>query len=162
MNDNLILIFAIIISGAIGAYLGMLFIKLKSKSEQSGLEERQNALSATIDDLKQNVSKLENDRDEIRREKEFLNTELTRRNTEYENLQQQNLKRDEELEKRQEQLRKDFELLANKILEDKSEKFTLQNKENIKNLLDPLQEKIKGFEKKVEDTQKKVSVCIRH
>ncbi|MBO6607063.1 DNA recombination protein RmuC [Psychroserpens sp.] len=154
MNDNLILIFAIIISGAIGAYLGMLFIKLKSKSEQSGLEERQNALSATIDDLKQNVSKLENDRDEIRREKEFLNTELTRRNTEYENLQQQNLKRDEELEKRQEQLRKDFELLANKILEDKSEKFTLQNKENIKNLLDPLQEKIKGFEKKVEDTQK--------
>ena len=61
---------------------------------------------------------------------------------------------DAELEKRQEQLRKDFELLANKILEEKSEKFTLQNKENIKNILDPLQEKIKTFEKKVDDTQK--------
>ena len=86
--------------------------------------------------------------------KEFLNAELTRRNTEYDNLQQQNLKRDEELAQQQEQLRKDFELLANKILEEKSNKFTEQNKENIKNILNPLQEKILTFEKKVEDTQK--------
>ncbi|WP_298903503.1 DNA recombination protein RmuC [uncultured Psychroserpens sp.] len=154
MNDNLILILAILISAAIGAYLGMLFIKLKSKSDQSTLEERQHQMTSTIEDLKQNVSKLENTRDEIRREKEFLNTELARKNTEYENLQQQNLKRDEEIEERQEQLRKDFELLATKILDEKSEKFTLQNKENIKNILNPLQEKIQVFEKKVEDTQK--------
>ena len=40
-----------------------------------------------------------------------------------------------------------------KILEEKSSKFTEQNKENIKNILNPLQEKIQGFEKKVEDTQ---------
>ncbi|MCD2259954.1 DNA recombination protein RmuC [Psychroserpens luteolus] len=154
MNDNLILILAIVISAAIGAYLGMLFIKLKSKSEQSTLEERQHQMSSTIEDLKQNLSKLESEREDIRREKEFLNTELARKNTEYENLQQQNLKRDEELEERQEQLRKDFELLATKILDEKSEKFTLQNKENIKNILNPLQEKIQVFEKKVEDTQK--------
>jgi DNA recombination protein RmuC len=154
MNDSLILILAILVSAAIGAYLGMLFIKLKSKSDQSTLEERQNQMSTTIDELKQNLSKIESEREEIRREKEFLNTELTRKNTEYENLQQQNLKRDEELEERQEQLRKDFELLATKILDEKSEKFTLQNKENIKNILNPLQEKIQIFEKKVDDTQK--------
>ncbi|MEH6535686.1 MAG: DNA recombination protein RmuC [Psychroserpens sp.] len=154
MNDSLILILAIIISAAIGAYLGMLFIKLKSKSEQSTLEERQSQMSSTIGDLKQNISKLESERDDIRREKEFLNTELTRKNTEYENLQQLNIKRDEEIEERQEQLRKDFELLATKILDEKSEKFTLQNKENIKNILNPLQEKIQLFEKKVDDTQK--------
>ena len=86
--------------------------------------------------------------------KKFLNAELSRRNTEFENLQQQNLKRDEELAKQQEQLRKDFELMASKILDEKSEKFTLQNKENIKNILNPLEEKIKTFEKKVEDNQK--------
>ncbi|WP_425075878.1 DNA recombination protein RmuC [Psychroserpens sp. S379A] len=154
MNDSLILIVTILISAAIGAYLGMLFIKLKSKSEQSTLEERQQQLSNTINDLKQNLNKLETERDTIRNEKDALNTELTRRNTEYENLQQLNLKRDEELEERQEQLRKDFELLATKILDEKSEKFTLQNKENIKNILNPLQEKIQVFEKKVEDTQK--------
>ena len=154
MNDSLILILAILISAGIGAYLGMLFIKLKSKSEQSTLEERQHQMTSTIESLQLNLTKLESEREDIRREKEFLNTELARKSTEYENLQQQNLKRDEELEERQEQLRKDFELLATKILDEKSEKFTLQNKENIKNILNPLQEKIQVFEKKVEDTQK--------
>ncbi|WP_431106996.1 DNA recombination protein RmuC [Winogradskyella poriferorum] len=154
MNDTLILLIAIIISAIVGAYLGMLFTKLKSKSEQSTLEERQSQLSITINDLKQNISKIESEREEIRREKEFLNAELSRKNTEYENLQEQNLKRDEELAKQQEQLRKDFELMASKILDEKSEKFTIQNKENIKNILNPLEEKIKTFEKKVEDSQK--------
>ncbi|MDT0557672.1 DNA recombination protein RmuC [Ichthyenterobacterium sp. W332] len=154
MNDNLILILAILVSAAIGAYIGMVITKLKSKGEQSSLQERQSQLSKTIDDLKANLSKLEHDREDIRREKEFLNTELTRKSTEFDNLQQLNLKRDQELEERQQQLRKDFELLANKILEEKSEKFTIQNKENIKNILNPLEEKIKTFEKKVEDSQK--------
>jgi len=154
MNDNIILILAILFSGGIGAYIGMTIAKLKSKSEQSTLQERQNQLGLTIEELKHNLVKIEGEREEIRREKEFLNSELTRKNTEYENLQEQNLKRDQELAKQQEQLRKDFELLANKILDEKSEKFTLQNKENIKQILNPLQEKIQVFEKKVEDTQK--------
>lgn len=176
MSDNIILIIAILISAAIGGYLGMLFTKLKSKSEKSTLEERnanlqqqfnefkafhdsenqkQNeAFNLQLNELRQQITKTENEREDIRREKEFLNAELTRRNTEYDNLQQQNLKRDEELAQQQEQLRKDFELLANKILEEKSNKFTEQNKENIKNILNPLQEKIQTFEKKVEDTQK--------
>jgi len=154
MNDSLILILVILISGGIGAYLGMIITKLKSKSQQSTLEERQNQLTNTINELKENLNKIDIDRDAIRKEKELLNSELAKRNTEYKNLQQLNLKRDVELEERQEQLRKDFELLATKILDEKSEKFTLQNKENIKNILNPLQEKIQTFEKKVEDTQK--------
>lgn len=154
MNDNIILILAILISGGIGAYIGMTITKLKSKSEQSTLEERQNQMGLTIDDLKQQLLKLESEREDIRREKEFLNAELTRKNTEFENLQQLNLKRDKELEERQEQLRKDFELLANKILEEKSEKFTNKNKENLDAILKPLQDKIKTFEEKVDLTQK--------
>lgn len=154
MNDNFILILAILISAGIGGYLGVLFTKLKSKSEQSTLKERQNQMQLTIEELKQSLIKTENEREDIRKEKDFLNAELARKNTEYENLHQQNIKRDAELEERQEQLRKDFELLANKILEEKSNKFTEQNKENIKNILNPLQEKIQGFEKKVEASQK--------
>jgi DNA recombination protein RmuC len=154
MNDSLILIITILISAAVGAYLGMLFNKLKSKSEKSTLEERQNQMGLTIEELKEKLSKTESEREDIRREKDFLNAELTRKNTEYENLQQRDAERDAELEKRQEQLRKDFELLANKILEEKSNKFTEQNKENIKNILNPLQEKIKNFEEKVDLTQK--------
>ena len=154
MNDNLILIISIIIFTIIGFILGNYFAKLKSKSEQSTLEERQNQMRLTIDELKQNLNKIESEREHIRSEKELLNSELARKNTEYDNLQEQYLKRDKELEERQEQLRKDFELLANKILEEKSNKFTEQNKENIKNILNPLQEKIKTFEEKVDLTQK--------
>jgi len=173
---DIILILAIIISAAIGAYLGMLFIKLKSKSEQSTLEERNANLSQQLDDartyhqaelqkqqndfnskiteLQQILLKTETVREDIRSEKDLLSTELARRNTEYENLQNLYQKREAEVEDRQQQLRKDFELLATKILDEKSEKFTLQNKENIKNILSPLQEKIMVFEKKVDDTQK--------
>ncbi|MFT5846668.1 DNA recombination protein RmuC [Psychroserpens sp.] len=176
MNDSLILILAILVSAAIGAYLGMLFIKLKSKSEQSTLEERNSNLTQQLQELKilhqtenekqdsyfktklgelaESISKTEQEREEIRKEKDLLNTELARRNSEYENLQKLSDKRDEDIELRQEQLRKDFEILATKILDEKSEKFTLQNKENIKNILNPLQEKIQLFEKKVDDTQK--------
>jgi DNA recombination protein RmuC len=176
MSDNIILIIAIFLSVLIGAYLGKLFSSLKTKGEQSTLEERNTNLEKQFEDFKQfsstenekqnqqfalqlntskeTISKIEVEREAIRREKEFLNAELTRKSTEFENLQQLNIKREEEVELRQEQLRKDFELLANKILEEKSEKFTLQNKENIKQILSPLQEKIQGFEKKVEDSQK--------
>ena len=152
--DNLSLILTIVFFSAIGFFLGAYFNKLKSKSEKSALEERQTQMLINVDELKQNLNKIEAEREDIRREKELLNSELTRRNTEFENLQQLNLKRDKELEERQEQLRKDFELLANKILEEKSTKFTEQNKENIKNILHPLQEKIKTFEEKVDLTQK--------
>lgn len=154
MNDSIILIIAILLSLGIGAYIGMTITKLKSKSDKSTLEERQNQLSSTINDLKENLSKVETERETIRKEKDFLNSELTRKNTEFENLLQQNQKRDAELEERQEQLRNEFKVLANTILEEKSSKFTEQNKENIKQILNPLQEKIKTFEDKVEKSQK--------
>jgi len=51
----------------------------------------------------------------------------------------------------QEKFSKEFEILAMKIFEDKSTKFTVQNKENIDSILRPLNEKIKDFEKKVEE-----------
>ena len=154
MSDFIIQFFAVLIFAVLGFVLGTYFSKLKSKGEQSSLEERLNQAHLTNEDLKQGLSKVEQNREEIRREKELLTSELAIRNTEFENLQQLSLKRDEEIELRQEQLRKDFELLATKILDEKSEKFTLQNKENIKNILTPLQDKIKTFEEKVDLTQK--------
>jgi DNA recombination protein RmuC len=154
MNDNLILVFSILVAAGLGAYLGMLISKLKSKSEKSTLVERENQLNLTNDTLKKTIEEIERERDQFRDEREGLNIELVQKNVEFENLQKQNEQRDKELAKQQEQLRKDFELLANKILEEKSNKFTEQNKEQISNILNPLQEKIKTFEKKVEDTQK--------
>lgn len=57
-----------------------------------------------------------------------------------------------ELKRLQDYFRKEFEVLAGKLLEEKSEKFTRQNQLNMENILKPLRERIKEFEKKVEDS----------
>ncbi|NNC69511.1 MAG: DNA recombination protein RmuC [Flavobacteriaceae bacterium] len=154
MQESLIYILIFVIASLIGVFVGIYINNLKGKVQISALEERDNQLKNSITDLQDKITATEKEREEIRREKDFLNTELTRRNADFENLQQQNLQRDKELAKQQEQLRKDFELLANNILEKSSSKITEQNKENLKSILNPLQDKIKTFEKKVEDTHK--------
>jgi DNA recombination protein RmuC len=48
----------------------------------------------------------------------------------------------------------EFENIANKILDEKSKKFTDQNKTNIDTILNPLKERIKEFEEKVDKAYK--------
>lgn len=59
-----------------------------------------------------------------------------------------------EIEQLQQRFKTEFENLANKILEEKSVKFTEQNRVNLDLVLNPLKEKIKDFEDKVEKTYK--------
>lgn len=62
-----------------------------------------------------------------------------------------------EMERLQEKFNKDFELIANKILEEKTLKFTEVNKFNLDTLLNPLKENIKLFELKVDKVYKSES-----
>lgn len=50
------------------------------------------------------------------------------------------------------QFNSDFQVLANRILEEKSQKFTALNQQHLGQILDPLKDKIKSFEEKVEKT----------
>lgn len=101
--------------------------------------------------LSQQLQKNENDLS-VEREKVIkLNSELSALNSDYRNLQEKLAEQKSEVEKLQEKFTKEFENLANKILDEKSSKFTLQNKENLDQILKPLNEKIKDFEKKVDD-----------
>lgn len=59
-----------------------------------------------------------------------------------------------DLERNQEKFTKDFELIANKILEEKSKKFTEVNRSNLDILLTPLKDNIKAFEEKVDKVYK--------
>ena len=60
----------------------------------------------------------------------------------------------EDFKEKEAYLRKEFELLAQNILEEKSQKFTELNQNNIKQLLTPFQEDIKAFKEKIEKTEK--------
>jgi len=52
----------------------------------------------------------------------------------------------------QQKMSQQFENMAHKIFEDKSTRFTSQNMQNLNSVLDPLKERLKDFEKKVEDS----------
>ena len=55
------------------------------------------------------------------------------------------------LTEQKEVMKTEFQNIANRILEEKSHKFTNQNKENIDNIILPLRDQLKDFKKRVED-----------
>src|ERR1700730_4726551 len=61
------------------------------------------------------------------------------------------------LRQAREELTAQFKSLASDILDEKSRKFADQNKSSLETLLNPLAEKIRNFEKKVEETYDKES-----
>ena len=161
MNTTLIIIIISIVTLIIGFIIGNLLSKLKVKQqltdlekEVASLENQQSSLEIQKKDVQSRLEEKTKETEEIRREKEFSTVELARKNEELKNLQIKLNENKDEVEKLQEKFTKDFEILATKILDEKSTKFTAQNKENIQNILNPLQEKIKTFEKKVDDSQK--------
>ena len=83
-----------------------------------------------------------------------LSNQLTRKETEYASLEKRLKEQKEELEKLNERFATEFKNLANEIFEEKSKKFTDQNKNNLVELLSPLKERISEFQKKVEDSNK--------
>lgn len=154
MNDLLVYIILGILFLAIGYFLGTYIQNLKTKSEQSALVEREQLLHRNVNALEGKLEHAEEEKGQLRTEKEFLGNKITRYESDLENLQQKNEEQKQEVERLQEKFTKEFENLANKILDEKSTKFTEQNQKNIKNILNPLQEKIQLFEKKVEESQK--------
>lgn len=86
-----------------------------------------------------------------------LKSELAKSQADYSNLQEKLQDHKIETEQIQQKFTNEFENLANKILEDKSKRFTEQNKINIDEILKPLNEKISDFQKKVEETYDKES-----
>lgn len=154
MNETFLFLLLAAICLLIGAFIGNLIARLKNKTETSKLEERLENSKLQEGKLNERFESAIRERDEIRQEKERINMELTRRNSEFENLEIRSREQKEEVEKLQEKFTKEFENLANKILFENSSKFTVQNKENLAIILNPLQEKIRNFEKRVEDTHK--------
>ena len=154
MNATLLTLLAFCIALAIGIYLGKLLFSAKAKSDKIGLEEKLIALTSQFNSIQEQLKTSQTEKESIRSEKDSLAIQLSKKETDFENLWERNLEQKQEVEKLQEKFTKEFENLANKILEEKTNKFTEQNKENMKNILSPLQDKIQLFEKKVEDTHK--------
>ena len=138
----------------VGFIIGKLITKSTYEKATSELEIRNKLLLEEKESNNNIISNLNNDKITLGEERHALDLKLTQKISEYVNLEEKLQENKAEVEKLQEKFSKDFEILANKILEEKSATFTKQNKENLNHILNPLQEKIQNFEKKVEDTQK--------
>lgn len=165
MSNLFAFLILFIIALIIGIYIGKLIFSARFQSEKVSLEEKLIALNSQLVQTKEifetdklsfekQIQNLNIEKENIRNEKDSLAIQLSKKEVDFENLWERNKEQKEEVEKLQEKFTKEFENLANKILDEKSNKFTEQNKENMKNILSPLQEKILHFEKKVEDTHK--------
>ena len=165
MFDFLPFLVIFIIALFLGIYFGRMLFSAKSQSEKVSLEER---LNANINQLQLQKEQFENEKrsfekllqlnniekENIRTEKDSLAIQLSKKEVDFENLWERHKEQKAEITELQEKFTKEFENLANKILEEKSAKFTEQNSENMKNILLPLQDKIHVFEQKVDQTHK--------
>lgn len=152
---NIFLYFIIVVTfSAIGFIIGKLITKNRLEKLTSELEIRIKLLLEEKEQNIININKLNEDKNLLNNEKHEIDLRLTEKVSELKNLENKLNENKAEVEKLQEKFAKDFEILASKILEEKSNKFTEQNKENLKIILNPLQEKIQTFERKVEETHK--------
>ncbi|WP_419211825.1 DNA recombination protein RmuC [Maribacter sp. X9] len=154
MNEIYMYVLFGILCLVIGYILGNYIQRLKTKARQSALEEREQQMHNNLSVLQERLKDAEQHRITLQTEKGQLSTQIVRYQADLENLQEKNREQKEEVEKLQEKFTKEFENLANKILEEKSLKFTERNEKNIKDILTPLNEKIQLFERKVEESQK--------
>lgn len=145
-----------------GAFTGFFFFnKYKNSLPSSGADELKAESNQIIIEKEKLTERLKNIEDnykiiysELKAEREKviqLNSGLSSSKAVNANLNQRLEEQKAELERLQERFTKEFENLANKILDEKSLKFTLQNKENMEGILKPLSEKITDFEKKVQE-----------
>ncbi|HEY1194768.1 DNA recombination protein RmuC [Flavobacterium sp.] len=165
MLDYLPFLLGFIIALFIGIYLGKLLSTSKNQSEKAILEEKLNALSSQLHMQKEQFESEKNnfqkqlqfnnaEKENIRTEKDSLAIQLSKKEVDFENLWERHKEQKSEINELQEKFTKEFENLANKILEEKSAKFTEQNTVNMKSILLPLQDKIQIFEQKVDQTHK--------
>lgn len=86
-----------------------------------------------------------------------MNADLATKMADLKNINEKLQNQKAEVENIREKFQTEFKNLANDIFEEKGKKFTEQNQTNISEVLKPLNEKIKDFERKVEETYDKES-----
>lgn len=142
-----------VLGGGIGFFAGYRLLKLTSTEDPKlryqleAEQERATQLSKSLSDLNQ----------DYRQERERV-LSLTNQNAtltaQYRNLQERLEEQKKEVTQLQERFAHEFKNLANEIFEEKTKKFTDQNKVNLDTLLKPLGEKLTEFERKVEQGNK--------
>lgn len=149
----------LIISAAIliGAVIIGLFLKSRfnGKDDLILIREERDKFAAQNEILREEMEKKESELVELREDNTNLQSECSKLETMNRNFQEKLDLQKQEIAELQTKFTDAFKNLANEILEEKTKKFTEQNRSNLDELLNPLKEKIKDFETKVSETNEK-------
>ncbi len=124
---------------------------------RASTETNLKVLNEKIDEKDKEIFSLKETIETGNRELLTKNQEIAIKNATIDSINEKLNTQKEEIEKLEQKFSAEFENLANKILETKSEKFTQLNKENIQAILNPLSKNIEEFKKTVNDTYDKES-----
>jgi DNA recombination protein RmuC len=148
---EILLVLTGIMCGAVAAWLVAKFsFSAKQQGSLSSLLVEQEKNKALLLQLQDSKKALDAERSKVLE----VNQSLAATEADYRNLQEKLVDQKKEFENLNEKFTLSFKNLANDIFEEKSRKFTEQNKSNLFDLLRPLGEKIIEFEKRVEATHK--------
>jgi len=128
-----------------------------AKIREATAGERVTAKEAELESLRSNQAQLSEDNSSLKSEIQNYREELATVKTSLDLERKQFEEKLSLLNESREQLVITFKNLANEIFDDKSKKFTATNKESLNAVLNPLQERIQRFEKRVEETYDKES-----
>ncbi|HTA28194.1 MAG TPA: DNA recombination protein RmuC, partial [Bacteroidia bacterium] len=140
----------------VGVFIGYLLLKstvLKNSTPTTEIETRYVG-KELYQDTSERLKTRELELAESNKQIMGLTSELAILKTEKENQVEKLNTLKQDIESLHTQSREQFKNLANEILEEKSQKFTSQNKENIDAIMTPLRERIKEFQEKVEHVYK--------
>ncbi|MES2417634.1 MAG: DNA recombination protein RmuC [Bacteroidota bacterium] len=108
----------------------------------------------TFNYLKDEKLKLEDELIDLRARFDLERSNLIKAEALLESNKSKMLEQQKNLEDLQQKFTLEFSLIANKILDEKTAKFTAQNQSNLTEILKPFKENIKAFEEKVEKVYK--------
>ena len=147
-NMILLLLFGMGAGVAIGYLTASLRYNKSTPDEQKAQLQLKMTLAQTVS-LEKNLRELDQLLKNERTKTEKLNTENATLSANFLNLQKKLDTEKKELGELQNKFSLEFKNLANEIFEEKSKKFTDQNKNNLGEILTPLKERIQKFEQQV-------------
>lgn len=150
------------------AALGMLvliflLVRQQSAGRIQSLDHQQFVPRELYISVKGQVEKLQSDVNAKEQELRDAHAQLAAREQQIFHLEQALQSQKSELAQMQATFKTEFENIANRLLEEKSQRFTAQNAQQLQSVLQPLREKIRDFEEQVdrkflEETREKASL----
>lgn len=161
MNPDVILIVVLFAGVLIGALSAWVLAKARFQGQEPPAERY--VATSTFQQLQEQADLLREDLRETEASLRQNGAELAAREAEIQHLRQVIDERKAEFERLQQQSIAQFEQVANRLLEEKSQRFSDQNQKQLRGLLDPLRERLLEFEAGIdrkfsEDLKEKVSL----